>query len=147
MKNWFLSLPGAIALAAISLLVFLGRTLIDFYYVYDEFDLSVGMVGGTMLVHMLLFGGWIWSLLSAVQGSRRGLIAVFGFNLFFFLFIAVGTLVSYCPSPCRTGWPLGEIVIWTSLITGLLASISLGIQIWRNSPEKSSDHLQTEVAQ
>lgn len=146
MKNWFLSLRGAINITVISLLVFLGRTLIDFYYVYGEFGLSVAMVSGTMLVHMVLFGGWIWSLLSAVQGSRRGLIAVFGFNLFFFLFIAVGTLVSYCPSPCQTGWPLGEIAIWTSLITGLLASISLGIQIWGSTSEKSTDHLQTKVA-
>ena len=143
MKNWFLSQRGAIALAVISLLVFLGRTFIDFYYVYGEFDLNVGMVSGAMLVQMVLFGGWIWSLLSAVQGSRRGLIAVFGFNLFFFLFIAVGTLVSYCPSPCQTGWPLGEIAIWTSLITGLLASISLGFQIWRSTTKKSTDHPQT----
>jgi len=141
MKNWFMSSHGAFTLALVSLLVFLGRTFIDFYYVYGEFRLSVGLVSGTTLVHMLLFGGWIWGLLSAVQGSRRGLIAVFGFNLFFFLFIAVGSLVSYCPSPCMTGWPLGEIAIWTSLITGLLASISLGIQIWRGSTE----HLQTEI--
>ena len=145
MKNWFMSFRGAISLALISLLVFLGRTLLDFYYVYGEFNLSVGMVSGTILVHMFLFGGWIWSLLSAVQGSRRGLIAVFSFNLFFLLFIAVGTLVSYCPSPCQTGWPLGEIAIWTSLITGLLASISLGIQIWRGSTEKSTEYLQTEI--
>ena len=146
MKSWFMSSRGAITLALVSLLVFLGRTFIDFYYVYGEFGLSVGMISGTTLVHMLLFGGWIWSLLSTVQGSRRGLIAVFGFNLFFFLFIAVGTLVSYCPSPCQTAWPLGEIAIWTSLITGLLASISLGIQIWHNSSEKSNDHLQTKSA-
>ena len=145
MKNWFMSSRGAITLAVVSLLVFLGRTFIDFYYVYGEFGLSVGMISGVTLVHMLLFGGWIWSLLSAVQGSRRGLIAVFGFNLFFFLFIAVGSLVSYCPSPCMTGWPLGEIAIWTSLITGLLASISLGIEILRGSTEESSDHLQIET--
>ena len=146
MKNWFLSLNGAITLAVISLLVFLGRTFIDFYYVYGEFSLSVGMVSGAVLINMVLFGGWIWSLLSAVQGSRRGLVAVFGFNLFFLLFIAVGTLVSYCPSPCETGWPLGEIAIWTSLLTGLLAAISLGIQIWQGYTEKSADRLRVEAA-
>ena len=146
MKNWFFSIGGAITLALISLLVFLGRTFIDFYYVYGEFGLSVGIASGAILLHIVLFGGWIWSLLSAVQGNRRGLIAVFGFNLFFFLFIAVGTLVSYCPSPCQTGWPLGEIAIWTSLITGLLASISLGIQIWGSTSKKSTDHLKPKVA-
>jgi len=137
MKNWFLSLPGSIAFAVISLLVFLGRAFIDFYYVFGEFGLGVGKVGGAILFYLVLFGGWIWSLLSAVQGSGRGLIAVFGFNLFFLLFIAVGTLVSYCPSPCRTGWPLGEIAIWASLAAGLVAAFSLGIQIWRGSSQKT----------
>ena len=85
MKNWFLSFHSAITLTVISLLVFLGRAFIDFYYVYGEFGLGVGMISGMTLIHMALFGGWIWGLLSAVQGSRRGLIAVFGFNLFFLL--------------------------------------------------------------
>ena len=146
MKNWFLSLQGALTLAVISLLVFLGRTFIDFYYVYGEFSLSVGMVSGTMLINLALFGGWIWSLLATVQGSRTGLIAIFGFNLFFFLIIGVGTMVSYCPSPCETGWPLGEITIWASLIVGFIATISLGFQIWRGDSEKSLDRFRTEAA-
>ena len=141
MKNWFTSLRGAIALTLISLLVYLGRAFIDFYYVFGEFGLGVGMVAGSIVIYLLLFGGWIWALLSAVQGSRRGLIAAFGFNLFFLLFIALGTLVSYCPSPCQTGWPLGEIAIWASLFTGLLAAICLGYQI----PQKAADRLQAEV--
>ncbi len=145
MKNWFLSLSGAITFAVISLLVFLGRTFIDFYFVYGEFNLSLGMVGGTMLIHVALFGGWIWSFLSAVQGSRRGLIAVFGFNLFFFIVIAVGTLVSFCPSPCTTGWPVAEITIWASLVAGLLAAISLGFQIWRGSSFEMKKNLKAEV--
>ena len=145
MKNWFLSLKGASILALSSLLIFLGRTFIDFYYVYDEFNLSIIMISGTVLINMLLFGGWIWSLLSAVMGSQRGWIAVFCFNLFFLLFVAVGTLVSYCPSPCRTGWPLGEIAIWASLVVGLLATISLGVQIWRGSAEKSVERLRAEA--
>ena len=58
----------------------------------------------------------------------------------------VGTLVSFCPSPCRTGWPVAEITIWVSLVAGLLAAILLGIQIWRGSSQESTDHLQTEAA-
>ena len=57
MKSWFISLPGAITLAVISFLVFLGRAFIDFYYVFEEFGLSVGMVGGAILIHLVLFGG------------------------------------------------------------------------------------------
>lgn len=146
MITWFKSLSGAITLAVISLLVFLGRTFIDFYFVYDEFALDIGMIGITILFHLALFGGWIWGLLAAVQGSRRALIVVFGFNLFFLLFIAVGTLVSYCPSPCRTGWPLGEIMIWSSFGAGLLAAISLGIQIWLAASQEATNLSKAEIA-
>jgi hypothetical protein len=146
MITWFKSLSGAITLAVISLLVFLGRTFIDFYFVYGEFALDIGMIGVTMLFHQALFGGWIWGLLAAVQGNRRGLVVVFGFNLFFLLFIAVGTLVSYCPSPCRTGWPLGEITIWSSFVAGLLAAISLGIQIWLGASQEATNLSKAEVA-
>jgi hypothetical protein len=137
MKNWFTSLNAVISLSVISLLVFLGRTFIDFYYVYREFSLDVGMVTLAILINLALFGGWIWGLLSAAQGSRRGLITVFGFNLFFLLVIAVGTLVSYCPSPCRTGWPIGEIFIWASLVAGLLGSLSSGFKLFGNVSQRS----------
>ena len=136
MKKWFTSLKGAIALSVISLLVFLGRAFIDFYFVYGEFALSLGMVGLLVLINMALFGGWIWGLLAAVQGSRRGVVALLGFDLFFLLVIAVGTLVAYCPSPCHTAWPLGEIANWSSLVVGLLAAISLRFQLRRDKDEK-----------
>jgi hypothetical protein len=129
MKNWFTSLNGAITLSTIAILIFLGRTFIDFYYVYHEFSLDTGMISLIVVLNLALFGGWFWGFLAAVKGSFRGLITVFGFNLFFLLFIAIGTLVSYCPSPCQTGWPLGEIFIWLSLIVGLLASTAAGLQI------------------
>jgi len=139
MKNWFMSLPGAISLTFISLLVFLGRAFVDFYYVFGEFGLDVSMVAGAVVIYLALFGGWIWGLLSAAQGGRRGMIALFGFNLFFLLIIAVGTLVSYCPSPCRTGWPLGEILVWLSLVFGVLASAATGIQIWSDQPRSQQN--------
>ena len=132
MKNWFTSPNGALTISVLALLVFLGRAFVDFYYVYAEFGLGVGMVALANLIHLALFGGWIWSLLAAVQGSRPGWVAAFGISLFFLLAIAVGTLVSYCPSPCSTAWPVGEIFIWLSLIFGLFASAATGIQLWNN---------------
>jgi hypothetical protein len=146
MKKWYLSLHGAITFALIALLVFLGRAFIDFYYVYGEFGLQLGIVSGAVLIHTLLFGGWIWSLLSAAQASRRGLCSLFGFNSFFFIVMGVGTLVFYCPSPCRSGWPLGEIVNWTSLIVGFVAGISIGYQIWFGYVDRSTDRLSVEAA-
>jgi len=146
MISWFKSFYGTISLGVISLLVFLGRTFIDYYFVYSEFDLGTNMVGITILLNLILIGGWIWGFLSAVQGNRRGLIAVFGFNLFFLLVIAIGTLVSYCPSPCETGWPLGEIGSWASFTAGLLATIALGNQIWRKDQQVSKKVVKTEIA-
>jgi hypothetical protein len=137
MKNWFTSLNGAMAFSLVSLLVFLVRAFLDFYAVFGEYGLSITMVSLSMVFYAALFGGWIWALLSAARGSRRGLVTAFGFNLFFLLVIAVGTLVSYCPSPCSTAWPLGEIAIWASLIFGLLAAISLGLQFQRSKNETS----------
>lgn len=127
-KDWFTSFNGAITLSVISLLIFLGRAFIDFYYVYGEFGIGVGMVTLAILANAALFGGWIWSLLTAVQGRRRGVAALLGFDLFFLLVVAVGTLVAYCPSPCPTAWPLGEIANWVSLVIGLLTAVSLSLQ-------------------
>jgi hypothetical protein len=143
MKNWFAGLKGAVGLSVLSLVVYLGRAFIDFYYVYGEFGLGTGAVSLAIIVQMALFGGWIWALLAAVQGSRRGLAAGFGFNLFFLLVMGVGTLVSYCPSPCSTAWPLGEIANWTSLVVGLLAGISLALQFLKSSVIKT-DFVQNE---
>ena len=136
MKNWFTSLKGAVALSVMSMLVFLGRAFVDFYFVFGEFALSIGMLGLTILIYTALFGGWIWALLAAVQGSRRGVAVSFVFNLFFLLAIAVGTLVAYCPSPCRTAWPLGEFANWLSLVVGLLAAISLGLLLLGGKDEE-----------
>jgi len=103
--------------------------------VYREFNLDVGTVSLAMLANMALFGGWIWGLLSAAQGSRRGLITVLVFDLFFFLAIAVGTVLSYCPSPCQTAWPIGEITIWASVVFGLIAPVATWLALRRTNDE------------
>jgi hypothetical protein len=144
MKKSFISLNGAVTLSVISLLVYLGRSFIDFYFVYEELGLSVSVLGLVTLVNLVLFGGWIGGLLATVRGSHRGLIIVFGFNLFFLLVIAVGTLVSYCPSPCRTGWPLGEIFIWLSLVFGLLSSVTSGVQVFIGKQSLRAENASTQ---
>jgi hypothetical protein len=129
MKTWLTSLNGVITLSMISLLVFLARTFFDFYYVYTEFNLSLGMTAAAILINTLLFSGWIWSQISAAKNNRRGLISIFVFNLFFLVVVAVGTLVSFCPSPCGTAWPMGEIFIWASLVFGMIAAFATGIYL------------------
>ena len=80
-------------------------------------------------INTALLGGYLWALLVALKGSRRSLIAVLIFTLLLPVGIGVGTLISFCPSPCPTAWPLGEIVNWTNLIAGLAAVASVGLYL------------------
>ncbi|RME11094.1 MAG: hypothetical protein D6802_07660 [Ardenticatenia bacterium] len=133
MKTWFVSQNGTVTTSLLALLVFLGRAFIDYHYVYSEFGLGMGTLTFSMLLNLALFGGWIWGLLKMVQGSHRGIKAVLGFNVFFLLVVAVGTLVAYCPSPCQTAWPLAEIANWLSLFLGLLATTSAAAYLARRA--------------
>lgn len=129
MKTWFTSLNGAITLSVIALLTFVGGTFLDYQFVFNEFFPGPGQAAMATLVNMALFGGWIWALLAASRGARGGLIASLIFTLLFFFGIAVSTLVVYCPSPCRTAWPVMEIANWAKLITGLIAAVAVGLQL------------------
>ncbi len=124
MNNAFVSQDNALRASVAALLVFLGRAFIDYYYVYGDLGLNTGMVTLSIAINLALFGGWIWGLMATAQGSRRGAMVVLGLDLFFLVTIAVGTLVAYCPSPCATAWPLGEITNWLSLLVSALAALT-----------------------
>src|SRR3990170_3676261 len=115
MKAWFTSLNGAVALSLIALISFLGRTFLDWRYVYQEFLAGVGPVALTTVVYLAFFGGWFWALLAAARRSRTGL--------------GVGTLGSFCSSPCQPAWPLREIANWSTLLFGLLAAVSAAVHL------------------
>jgi len=76
MKNWFLSQNGAITLSVLALLVFLGRLFLDWRY-ESGFMGAAGSVQEfiNVLFFLALAGGWIWAMLAAKSGSRRGSIA------------------------------------------------------------------------
>jgi hypothetical protein len=52
------------------------------------------------------------------------------YNAFLVLF-GLATLVSFCPSPCTTAWPLGEIAIWSNLLIGVPAIAAAVIALSR----------------
>ncbi len=132
MKNWIISINGVITLSVIAMLIFLARTFFDFYYVYPEFNLGLSVATFAIFINSVVFGGWIWSLMSAAKNNRRGLIAIFAFELFFLVIIALGTLIYFCPTPCGTAWPMGELLIWVSLVFGGLAALSTGVFLRQN---------------
>jgi hypothetical protein len=70
-----------------------------------------------------------WALLRAMSESRSALIAALIINLLFLLAIPVGALVAYCPPPCPELWPLMELANWINLLFGLLATVTLALQL------------------
>jgi len=128
MKNWFTSLNGAVTLSVIALLTELWRAFVDFQHEYSNILNSTGAVLLGALLYTTLFGSWAWALLRAMHG-KRSLIAALIINLFFLFVIPIGTLVVYCPSPCRTLWPMMELANWINLLFGILAAVALAFQL------------------
>jgi uncharacterized YccA/Bax inhibitor family protein len=89
-----------------------------------------GTVALIMVWTMVLFGGWIWALLAAVRGRRGGVIAALIFSLLSGLLGGV-SLIAFCVPSCAAP-PVGNIIVWAELITGLVASIALGVQLRRS---------------
>lgn len=136
MKNWFMSLNGAITLSVISLLAILARiTFLDALFV-SEFRRGFsadqpGPIALNMLGYMVFFGGWIWALLAATRGSRAGMIVALIFSLLLAFGGGLLTLLVFCGSAGCAVWPVGNIIVWVALIVGLAASIALGRQVWQ----------------
>jgi hypothetical protein len=133
MRTRFMSLNGAITFGIIAFLTMMARTtLVDALFV-SEFrnmlpenqPVTIGLV---MLVYMVFVGGWVWSLLAAARGSRAGLIVSLIFSLIVALAGGLLTLLAFCPNGCAA-WPVGNIIVWANLISGLVASIALGLQL------------------
>ena len=133
MKNWFTSLNGAVTLSLLAMLALLARTMgLDAMFVFpgemgvrQDQPVTVALI---VLWTVALFGGWIWALLVAMRGSRRGLIAALVLSLLSGLLGAL-TLLVLCPEGCAVR-PVGNIIVWAEFIIGLTASLALGLQIW-----------------
>ena len=134
MKNRFTFLDGAIALSVLALLTLLARTIgLDAMFVLPgEMGVRQDQPATVALIVLwttALFGGWIWALLVATRGGSVGLIAALIFSLLSGILGAL-TLLVLCPDGCAV-WPLGSILVWAELITGLAASLALGLQLRR----------------
>ncbi len=133
MKAWFTSLNGAVTLSVIALLTFVARAAgIDAMLLDMTKDQAIE-VALLMLWTMTLLGVWIWALLAAVRGRRGGVLAALIFSLLSALLSGLALLV-FCAGKGCAAWPVGNIIIWAELITGLAASIALGLQL-RQAPQ------------
>ncbi|NIS83504.1 MAG: hypothetical protein GTO14_25650 [Anaerolineales bacterium] len=133
MRNRLISLNGAITLSVIALLAFLGRGFMDWRYEYPLQDPSGAWDLPGALVYMALAGAWVWSLLAAARGSRRGLIVILVLALVLNVALAAATYFIFCPpwTDCQ-GWPNVWLWNWANLISGLLAVAAVAFQLRRS---------------
>ena len=142
MIAWFTSLNGALTLIVVALLTFLARiSFLDAMFV-PEFRVMLpedrpASILLMMLWYMAFVGGWLWSLVAAARGRRAGFIV----SLIYCLFIALGggllTLLALCPAGCAV-WPVGDLIVWANLISGLAASSALAVQVRQTSGQRKS---------
>jgi len=130
MKNWLTSLNGAITLSVLAFLSFLGRAFLDWRYEYPQQDPTGSLDTPMALIYLVLAGGWLWGLLAAVRGSRRGLIVGLVAALLLDVALALATYFILCPpwTDC-TGWPNAWPWNWSNLITGLLAAAAIVLHL------------------
>ena len=146
MKSWFISLKGAVALSAIALITEVWRGFLDAMFVFPTDFANDTFMNGAAIIFTLLFVGWAWLLVLTARGSRKGLIANFVLNVVVVLAIPVSWLFFYCPTACQAEAGIFfNLANSLNLIFGLLASISLGIQIWRGSPQNNPSLTRVEA--
>ena len=126
----------ALVLSWAALLGFFARSIIDFRYVYVEQmpDLSATVI--VIVVYTAFVGGWVAALLALAAGQRRGALACLGLSLLPILFGA-STEVAFCPTPCATAAPVGDILNWVCLALGIVSAISL-VAYLRSSGSRAS---------
>jgi hypothetical protein len=115
---------AAVILSVVALLSFLARTFIDYGFVYPGLYPSIRSIAILTLINLVFIAGWIWALLAASHERRRAMYVLLIYGVVVVLH-GVVTQVTLCPSPCPTAWPLGEVVIWSNILAGMLAVIAI----------------------
>jgi hypothetical protein len=130
MRNWFTSLNGAVTLSSLAFLTFLGRAFMDWRFEYALQDPEGSFAAVGAIAYMAIAGGWLWALLVAVRGSRRGLITTLVFVVLLDVAMALATYFIFCPpwTGCE-GWPGAWPWNWSNLISGLLAVIAIVLHL------------------
>ena len=114
---------AALLFSGAALLSFLTRTFIDYRFVYAELGYSNASLIGITIFHLAWYGGWTWALVSASHRRRPAMYVLVGYASLLVVYGVMTTLV-WCPPPCRTMWPLGEIAIWSNWVFGIGAVVS-----------------------
>lgn len=129
LRHWALLLSG------IAMLSFMGRTFIDYGYVFPEMGVATADLLPITFGVLVFYGGWLWALIVAGSGSRKGFAILLVYNLLLLVF-GISTFTTLCPSPCRTAWPTGEILMWSNVMIGGAAVLFVTLQ-FRSTANRS----------
>ena len=128
MRTWFASRDGAITVAAVALLSFVGYTLMEMRYYLAKWIPGDGPAAAETVAIVLMVGAWLWALIAARDGRRGGLttlLALCGFSVL----TAVYDL-QYALAPAMS-WP-ERSAVFVLLAVGVIATATLGAR-WRSS--------------
>ena len=107
MKNWFLSLQGTITLSVFAFLSHIGRVLMDWRYESHLMGAAGSLEEFLYVLMVLVFMGiYTWGMLTAVSGSRRGLITCLILVLLLNIGFALATFFIWCPPADCTSSPI-----------------------------------------
>lgn len=116
-------------LLRVSILAFavsIGRTLLDWGFVFPELGLTDPLsVLAAMLFYVAVLTGWVVAIVAIAHGQRVGLWASLAFALVLNVGLGLATTVAFCPTPCATLWPVGELLNWATTLSGALAAAVL----------------------
>jgi hypothetical protein len=123
----------AVALSAIAFLTGIARLILEIRFVPEIFNAmpedQPGQSAIIILIFVVFFGGWLWSLIAAARGGKVGLIGLLVFGLLLALPWGLGTVVMFCPTPCEVAWPLQDIIAWSNVIIGISAAAATGLAL------------------
>jgi hypothetical protein len=126
MYLWITSLKGTITLSVIALLAFVGYTFLESRYFLEQWIPGVTAAAVETVIVIAITGGWLWALFAAADGSRGALIAVLIFGALPGL-MTLYDLIFYSPIPY--GWPLMQIMVWTTFVTSVLGTVVVALQL------------------
>lgn len=133
MKTSPVSFNAAILFSALAYLTGIARLMLDVRFVPEVFSaMPEDQPGQTALVmgfFLVIYGGWLWALLTAARKGRRGLIALLICNLVLAFAWGLPTALVLCPTPCEVAAPLTDIVTWSNAIVGLIAALAVGAHL------------------
>ena len=136
MKNWFISLNGAITLSAMALLSFIGYVFLMSRYFLEKWIPGDSAAMAETIGVLFIVGCWLRALFVSARGRRGGLIALFAFGTF-------TTLIALYDLPHPGPWPSLTMIVFTfifSVISLTMVAFQIRQKKARHAYSKGVNH-------